>query len=69
MRYIFTKRFFALSPNDQAAVVDAAIRDLEAVIEKGRPEDERLIRRAIKRIERKAVEYGVYGEEVKSCHR
>jgi len=66
VKYIFTKRFSALSSNDQAAAVDAAIRDLEAAIGKGHPEDERRIRRAIKRIEKKAVEYGVYWEVVKS---
>jgi len=64
-QYIFTKRFFNLSPSDQAAVVDAAIHDLETAIGV-RPVDRRAIRQAIRRIERKAIEYGVYGEEVKS---
>lgn len=62
-KYIFTKRFYALSPADQAAVVDAAIRDLELVIG-DRPVDQRAIRRSITRVKKKAIECGVYGEEV-----
>lgn len=63
--YIFTRRFFNLSPSDQAAVVDAAIHDLELAIGV-HPTDRRSILRAIRRIERKAIGCGVYGEEVKS---
>lgn len=65
--YIFTKRFFSLSPSDQTAVVDAAIRDLEtALVQLIDPMDGPAIRRAIRRIERKAIEYGVYEEETHS---
>ena len=59
--YIFTKRFLNLSLNDQRQVVDAAIHELEGCI--GRladPGDEPRVRRQIERIEKKAVEYGVY---------
>jgi len=63
-RYIFTKRFFDLSPRDQVAVLDAALHDLEAAIGRVRPVDRRPIRRAIRRIEKKAIQCGVYEEEV-----
>ena len=58
---IFTKAFFRLSPIDQATVVDAAIRDLEAAI--GRhvdPADDRRAEQKIKRITKRAVEYGIF---------
>jgi len=59
--YIFTKRFFNLSLNDQAAVIAAAIDELRGCI--GRladPGDEPRVRRQIERIEKKAVEFGIY---------
>lgn len=59
--YIFTKRFFNLSPIDQCQVVDAAIRDLEAAI--GRhlnPADDEKVKKQIERITAKAVEHGIY---------
>ena len=62
-RHIFTKRFFALSAWDQAAVVDAALHDLESATGVS-PADRQTIRRAITRIEKKAIEFGIYEEEV-----
>ena len=53
---IFTKDFFMLSAIDQAAVVDAAIRELET----GCFLNPQKAKQQIKRIEKKAVEYGVY---------
>ena len=58
---IFTKRFFRLTSNDQAAVVDAVIHDMEDSI--GllmNPEDEPKVRRAIKRIRRRANTHRVF---------
>jgi tRNA splicing endonuclease len=61
MSKIFTKKFFRLTAHDQAALVDAVIRDLESCIGRNlNPEDDRKVRQHIRRIERKAVEYGVY---------
>ena len=57
--YIFTKQFFNLPPTDQAAVVDAAIHDLELAIGVY-PADRRSILRTIRRIEHRAVQVGVY---------
>ncbi len=60
MRRIFTIRFFRLSSADQSAVVDSAIRDLTNCV--GRnvdPADDRKVEKQIKRIQQKAVEYGV----------
>ncbi len=64
--YIFTKQFFNLPPAVQATVVDAALHDLESALALVRPADRQSIRRTIRRIEQKAVQIGVYGEEVKS---
>lgn len=61
MKRIFTKNFFRLSHSDQAAVVDSVIRELQGCI--GRhlnPADDRRAKERIKRIEKRAVEYGVY---------
>ena len=61
MARIFTKSFFELSHRDQVAVVDMAIRDLESCI--GRhlnPDDDRRVERLIERIEKRAIEHGVY---------
>ncbi len=58
---IFTKRFFQLNNSDQAAVVDAAIRDVENSI--GllvNPDDEPQVRRRIDRIRQRAIEHGVF---------
>ena len=63
MKYIFTKKLFDLSEIDQAAVVDAAVRELDQCW--ASKEDEGRATRARQRIERKAIKYGVL-EEVKS---
>jgi hypothetical protein len=64
MRRIFTTRFFHLTAQDQAAIVDSAIRDLESCIGRlANPGDDSKIRQQIKRIERKVVEYGVYEDD------
>jgi hypothetical protein len=60
MTRIFTKRFFRMGARDQAAVVEAALRDIERKY--GRyvdPEDERRARRHAERIRQKAGEYGI----------
>ena len=63
MKYIFTKCFFELSPIDQAALVDAAIREIEYVIGQGTdPDSDRKARRRIARIRRKALECGIWEE-------
>jgi len=59
---IFTKTFFELSPNDQAAIVDAVIRDLESAYFVNK-EDRRKAARMIRRITKKAVEYGIYADD------
>ncbi len=58
---IFTKRFFALPQYDQVHVVNAALADLEACVggcadEAGREKTTRQIRR----IRRKAVDFGIF---------
>lgn len=63
MTKTFTKSFFRLSDNDRLAVVDAVICDLESCI--GRhlnPDDDRRTERQIERIQRRAIEHGVYSE-------
>lgn len=60
MKKIFTKRFFQLTPADQAAVVDAEIHGLELAVG-ATPEDQAAINRMIERIERRAVLYGILG--------
>lgn len=60
---IFTKSFFRLSENDQGAFVDALIRDLESCA--GRhlnPDDDRNVEKQIERIQRRAIEHGVYSD-------
>jgi hypothetical protein len=68
-RKIFTKRFVTLTPQDQAAVVDMAIHEREMAVGAS-PADEAALSRSIRRIERKAVMYGVYGAEkvVETAH-
>ncbi len=61
-RQIFTKTFFQLSAADQAAVVDSEIHILELSVGL-HAADRAGIRRAIRRIENKAVMYGIYGAE------
>lgn len=64
MSRIFTKKFFGMSDLDQAAVVDSVIRELKDAI--GRHLDRRddaKVKRTIRRIERKAIEYGIYANE------
>jgi len=59
MKKLFTKRFFEASPNDQRLIVDARLRDLEQVL----PYDTNGRAKAmIRRIEKKAVEHGIYNE-------
>lgn len=60
MNRIFTKRFFDLSSMDQAAVVNAAIHNLEMALGQAVPAGRKSIRRTIRRIEKKAIDYGVY---------
>ena len=60
MQRIFTKRFFDLSAIDQAAVVDAAVRDLHGCW--ASEEDEKRAKRERQRIEKKAIQYGVWQE-------
>jgi hypothetical protein len=60
MKRIFTARFFRLAPADQAAVVEAALADIERNY--GRfldAEGERRARRRAARIRRKAARYEV----------
>ena len=59
---IFTTSFFQLSPRDQAAVVDAEIRNLECQTYLT-PEGEKNAKRRIRRITKKAEEYGIYAPE------
>jgi len=57
---IFTKNFFQLPENDQAAVVEAVISDLESCL--GRHRDRKTDRKAEKKIaliRRRAIEHGV----------
>lgn len=64
MKRIFTARFFRMSPRDQAAVVEAELRDIENNY--GRyvnPEDEKRARRQAARIRKKAVAYGIRENE------
>jgi len=56
---IFTKSFFQLSAIDQAAVVNAEIRDLECQ-DCLTPEGEKNAKRRIRCITKKAEQYGVY---------
>jgi hypothetical protein len=59
---IFTKTFFELSPYDQAAIVDSVIHDLESahfVDKEGRRKAARMIRR----ITKKAIEFGIYADD------
>jgi len=62
-RHIVTKQFVTLCPSHQVAVVEAALFELESAVGVGAAY-RRAIRRAISRIERKAVEYGVYEKDV-----
>ena len=64
MKRIFTKNFLRPSRWDQAAVVHAAIQDIQSCI--GRhlnPEDDRKAEKQIERIRKKAEKYGVFGKE------
>ena len=61
-RKIFTKRFFEMTGDDQAAVVSAIIRDIEGAI--GRhmdPIHDRQAEQRIKRIRARAAKHGVDG--------
>ena len=66
MTRIFTKRFFELSDIDQAAIIDAHIRELESLA--GRlvhPRDEKRVKRQLRDLRRRAAEYGFSTEEAK----
>ena len=59
--YIFTKTFFKLNQIDQAAVIAAAIDELQSCI--GRhvdPADDRRAELKIERIKKKADAFGIY---------
>ena len=61
-RKIFTKRFFELTANDQAAVVSAIILDIEGAI--GRhmePTHDRQAEQRVKRIRARAKKHGIDG--------
>jgi hypothetical protein len=60
MTRIFTKSFFRLSPSDQAAVVDAEIRDLESCLNS---DDDPKVRKQISRIQRRAVQLGIWPKQ------
>jgi hypothetical protein len=63
---IFTQAFFRLTRSDQAAVVQSVVRDLQNAI--GRhldPRDDAKAERTIRRIEKKALEYGVHVEQAR----
>jgi hypothetical protein len=63
MRRLFTKRFFDLSASEQAGIVDGTLRDLNQhwLSEEDRKRAERMR----KRIEKKAVEYGIFADNGK----
>ena len=65
MKRIFTKLFFQLSSYDQVATVNALLADInnQCYVSKV---DEAKASRLAKRIEKKAVEYGVWAEDVLS---
>ncbi len=60
MRRLFTKRFFSLSANDQAAVVDAALRDLDDSQCWASEKDRKRAKRIRQGIIGKAVKYGIF---------
>ena len=63
MRRFFTKRFFQLSPTDQAASFDAEIRELERATGTAvSASDRRRITQRIAYMRRKAVEHGIHEE-------
>ena len=58
---IFTKRFFARTHRDQAAVVDSVLRELEMARPRDPNPDNRLrATQLMNRIVARAVKYGVY---------
>ena len=63
MTRIFTAKFFRLSSHDQAAVIEAELRDIEQNY--GRyvnAKDEKRAWRQVARIRKKAVKYGILRE-------
>jgi hypothetical protein len=65
MKPVFTKSFFRLSDSDQAAVVRAIIHDLESCV--GRhidPADDKTAEQRIKRIRARAIQHGVFQDDV-----
>ena len=69
LRKVFTKTFFELSDSDQAAVVRSIIHDLESCV--GRHidlEGDKKAEQRIKRIRARAVQHGVFQDELlKTC--
>jgi hypothetical protein len=59
MRKLFTKRFFEASSIDQQMIVDSVLRDLEQATPY---DDTGRAKRMIRRVLKKAVEYGIYTE-------
>jgi hypothetical protein len=58
---VFTKRFFTLGHHDQVQVVNAVLSDLDACVDTSADKAGReRARRMIRRIERKAVEFGIF---------
>jgi hypothetical protein len=65
MKPIFTKRFFDLSDSDQAAVVSSIIHDLKSCIGRHvKLEDDEKTEQRIKRIWTKAVQHGVFQDDM-----
>ncbi len=59
---IFTKRFFMLTHHDRVAIVDSIIHDLESARFLD-ADGERRAAQMVRRITKKAIEYGVYAGE------
>ena len=60
MRRLFTKRFFLLSASDQAAIVDAALHDLDDHQCWASQEDRKRAKRIRKRLIDTATKYGIF---------
>lgn len=59
MKELFTKNFFAATLSDQRQIVDGRLRDLKEALpynNRGR------IKAMIRRVEKKAVEHGIYSQ-------
>lgn len=60
MKRVFTQRFFRLSACDQAAIVDAALRDLDDAQCWASEKDRKRAKQIRQTIIGKAVKYGVF---------